>query len=149
MKRRATAVWTGGPRAGEGTVSTATGVFRDVVYTMGTSVMEVPCTSPCEMLAAAEASCVSMMISHELTRRGFHVEHIKADAEIDVTQDGDGFKIPKIHLRIYAVVGDITEADFQDAVQHAKTNCPITRSLKAEVTSEAFIQPLVLAAAGR
>ena len=149
MKRRATAVWTGGPRAGEGTVSTASGVFRNALYTMGTSVMEVPCTSPCELLAAAEASCMSIMICQELTRKGIHVDQITAESELDVVTDGEGFKIPKIHLRIYAVTGDVAEEVFQQAVLHAKKNCPITRSLKAEVTTEAFVQPLVMAAAAR
>lgn len=149
MKRRATAVWTGGPRAGEGTVSTASGVFRNALYTMGTSVMEVPCTSPCELLAAAEASSISMMICQELARRGVHVDQVMTESELDVAADGEGWKIPQIHLKIYAVSGDVAEEDFQQAVQFAKTNCPILRSLKAEVTADAFVQRLALAAAVR
>ena len=141
MKRRATAVWTGGPRAGEGTVSTPSGVFRNALFSMGTSIMEVPCTSPCELLAAALASGMSMNICDELTQLGAHVEQVRTESELDVVSYGEGRKIPKIHLRIYAVASDVSEEDFQQAVQHAKAVCPITRSLKAEVTTEAFMQP--------
>jgi lipoyl-dependent peroxiredoxin len=63
MNRKATATWKGGPRAGEGTITTASGVFDKAFYTSGTSTMDIPCTNPAEILAAAEAGCVSMMVA--------------------------------------------------------------------------------------
>ncbi|HWR17870.1 MAG TPA: OsmC family peroxiredoxin [Terriglobales bacterium] len=145
MKRVATATWKGGPRAGEGTISTVSGVFDKAIYTGGTSSMDVPCTNPSEILAAAEAACVSMMVAKELGKEGITPDHIETEAEIVLAPDGDSWNIPRIHLTVKAHVAEIDSAKFQEAVQRAKKNCPITRSLKSEVSLEALIEPIVLA----
>jgi len=41
---------------------------------------------------------------------------------------------------VKAHVPEIDGAKFQEAVARAKKNCPITRSLKSEVTLEALIE---------
>jgi lipoyl-dependent peroxiredoxin len=145
MKRQATATWKGGPRAGEGSISTASGVFDKAIYTGGTSAMDIPCTNPSEILAAAEAACVSMMVAKELGKEGITPECIETIAEIVLAPDGDSWNIPRIHLTVKAHIAEIESAKFQEAVQRAKRNCPITRSLKSEVTLEAFVEPVVLA----
>ena len=145
MKRSATATWKDGPRAGEGTISTASGVFDRAIYTGGTSAMDVPCTNPSEILAAAEAACISMMVAKELAKEGITPECIETEAEIVLAPDGDSWNIPRIHLLVRAHVSEIDSAKFQEAVQRAKKNCPITRSLKSEVSMEALIEPVVVA----
>ncbi len=145
MKRFAFATWKGGPRAGEGTISTTSGVFDKAIYTGGTSTMDVPCTNPSEILAAAEAACVSMMVSKELAKEGITPECIETKAEIVLAPDGDSWHIPTIHLTVKATLGEVDSAKFQEAVLRAKKSCPITRSLKSEVTMEALIEPLVSA----
>jgi lipoyl-dependent peroxiredoxin len=144
MKRIAKAVWTGGPRAGEGLVSTASGAFDNMVYAVGTSSTGVPCTNPCEMLAAAEAACVSIMVAKELSRAGIESKFIQTLAELDLAQGDEGWHIPKIHLTVHACVSEEREAEFKEAVERAKTECPITRSLKADVTADACIERLPL-----
>lgn len=145
MKRSATATWKGGARAGEGTISTASGVFDRAIYTGGTSAMDVPCTNPSEILAAAEAACVSMMVAKELGKEGIIPDCIETQAEIVLAPDGDSWNIPRIHLLVKAHIAEIDSAKFQEAVLRAKKNCPITRSLKSEVTLEALIEPAVVA----
>jgi lipoyl-dependent peroxiredoxin len=140
MKRSATATWKGGPRAGEGTISTASGVFDRAIYTGGTSAMDVPCTNPSEILAAAEAACISMMVAKELGKEGVTPELIETQAQIVLAPHGDSWNIPKIHLYIKANVTDIDNEKFQEAVKRAKKNCPITRSLKSEITIDAVIE---------
>src|SRR5256885_14583145 len=76
MKRLATAIWKGGRRAGEGTVSTASGVFNNVLFTASTSHEEFPCTCPSEMLAAAAGSCVSLMVAKELATAKIPTDHV-------------------------------------------------------------------------
>ncbi len=147
MKRSATATWKGGPRAGEGSISTASGVFDKAIYTGGTSSMDVPCTNPSEILAAAEAACVSMMVAKELSKEGITPDHIETKAEIVLAPDGDSWNIPRIHLTVKAHVAEVDSSRFQEAVVRAKKSCPITRSLKSEVTLEALIEPVVHAAA--
>jgi len=143
MKRQAVATWKGGPRAGEGTISTASGVFDKSIYTGGTSAMDVPCTNPAEILAAAEAACVSMMVAKELGKEGITAEHIETTSQVVLAPDGDSWNIPRIHLTVKAYVPEIDSEKFEQAVKRAKTNCPITRSLKSEVTLEAIIEAVV------
>lgn len=145
MKRSATATWKGGPRAGEGTIRTASGVFDKVIYTYGTSTMDVPCTNPSEIFAAAEAACVSMMVARELSKEGISPEAIETRAEIELAPDGDSWNIPRIHLTVKAHVPEVDSAKFQEAVIRAKKTCPISRSLKSEITLESLIEPVVLA----
>ena len=142
MKRQATATWKGGPRAGEGTISTASGVFDKAIYTGGTSSMDIPCTNPAEILAAAEAACVSMMVAKELAKEGITAEHIETRSEIVLAPDGDSWNIPRIHLTVKAFLPEVDSEKFQVAVKRAKTNCPITRSLKSEVSFEAMVEPI-------
>src|SRR3954462_1870077 len=145
MKRSATANWKGGPRAGEGSISTASGVFDKAIYTGGTSSMDIPCTNPSEILAAAEAACVSMMVAKELGKEGITPECIETIAEIVLAPDGDSWNIPKIHLTVKAHVPEVDSSKFQEAVVRAKKSCPITRSLKSEVTLEGLLEPVVVA----
>ena len=142
MKRQATATWKGGPRAGEGTISTASGVFDKAIYTGGTSSMDIPCTNPAEILAAAEAACISMMVAKELAKEGITAEHIETNSEIILAPDGDSWNIPRIHVTVKAFVPEIDGEKFQSAVKRAKVNCPITRSLKSEVTLEEMVEPI-------
>ncbi len=142
MKRQATATWKGGPRAGEGTISTASGVFDKAIYTAGTSAMDVPCTNPAEILAAAEAACVSMMVAKELSKEGITAEHIETTSEIILAPDGDSWNIPRIHVTVKAYVAEIDGEKFQAAVKRAKASCPITRSLRSEVSLEAIVEPV-------
>jgi len=147
MKRIATAIWRGGPRAGEGVVSTASGVFNNVIYTFGTTAIDVPCTNPSEMLAAAAASCTSMILAKELEIEGIVSEHIATQAELVITQDKEGWTISSIHLGVKVHMDPANEEVFQKAVQRARQHCPITKSLKAKVTLEAAIEPVMAAVA--
>ncbi len=141
MKRTATAVWVGGPRAGEGTVRTAGGIFEKVIYTFGTSAIDIPCTNPLEMLAAAEASCMALMVSKELAVEGIASKRVEVKAELTVVpQNHDDWSVPKIHLTITGRVPDADSAIFEKTVQRAKQNCPVSRSLKNEITVDAVLE---------
>jgi len=142
MRRQAVATWKGGARAGEGTISTASGVFDKAIFTGGTTAMDIPCTNPAEILAAAEAACLSMMVAKELGMEGVTAEHIETAAEVTLAKDGESWNIPRIHVVVKAYVPEIDGEKFEAAVKRAKTNCPITRSLKSEVTLEAIVEPI-------
>src|SRR3954462_5867831 len=116
MKRNATATWKGGPRVGEGTITTASGVFDRAIYTSGTSSIDVPCTNPAEILAAAEAACVSMMVAKELAKEGITPESIETSSEIVLAPDGDSWNIPRIHLTVKAHIAEVDSAKFEEAV---------------------------------
>jgi organic hydroperoxide reductase OsmC/OhrA len=53
MKRKASAVWTGGIRDGRGKISTDSGVLRDTQYSFSTRFENGAGTNPEELIAAA------------------------------------------------------------------------------------------------
>ena len=141
MKRTATAVWVGGPRAGEGSVRSASGVFNKVIYTFGTSTMDIPCTNPLEMLAAAEAACMALMVAKELAADSIPSNTIEVHAELSIfPQNHDDWSVPKIHLTVKGHVPEVDAEAFDTAVQRAKQNCPVTRSLKTEITLDTILE---------
>ncbi|NMM25380.1 MAG: OsmC family peroxiredoxin [Phycicoccus sp.] len=89
-------------------------------------------TSPEELLGAAHATCFSMALSNGLAKAGTPPTSI--DTKADVTfQPGTG--ITGIVLRVSGSVPGITAAQFATAAQDAKTNCPVSGALKAELIS--------------
>src|SRR5512133_701444 len=97
MIRSATAVWRGGPGAGEGSVITSSGVIS-ALYSFASGFNEEPCTSSGEMLAAAQASCVSLMFTQELAKAGIRPQCVTTHADLKV-QEVDGlWTITDIHL---------------------------------------------------
>lgn len=145
MKKHATATWRGSSRAGEGTISTLSGVFDNSIFTSGTNSMGVPCTNPAEILAAAEAACISMMVAKELAKEHIISDHIETSSEIVLAPEGESWHIPHIHVTVKANVPDMDPEKFDQVVQRAKANCPITRSLKSHVTVEALMEVPVTA----
>jgi len=146
MKKHATAIWRGDHRAGEGTISTLSGVFDNSIYTAGNTAMGVPCTNPAEILAAAEAACISMMVAKELGKERIISDHIETTSQIVLAPDGESWDIPRIHVTVKAHVPEIDAKRFEAAVKRAKDHCPITRSLKAEVTLEIVVESAAMAA---
>ena len=63
MKRRASAVWKGGLKDGNGTISTESGVLSDTQYSFKTRFEQGRGTNPEELIAAAHAGCFSMALS--------------------------------------------------------------------------------------
>lgn len=141
MQRIATAIWKGGPRAGEGTVSTATGVIEHAPYSFTSGSHNEACTSPCELLAAAHASGVALALSAELTRAGFLPQVIETEAVISMEQSGSNWKITASHVNIRARVPDITAERFHSIAELASDICPVSVLLGAtlKVTSDAEV----------
>jgi len=89
-------------------------------------------TSPEELLGAAHATCYSMSLSHALAQAGTPPTAI--DTSADVTfQPGKG--ITGIVLKVSGSVPGITAAQFAEAAKDAKTNCPVSGALKADLIS--------------
>lgn len=139
MIRTATAVWTGGPGAGEGSVTTSSGVINGL-YSFASGFNEEPCTNPGEMLAAAQASCISLMFTQELARAGIRPQKVTTRADLKV-EDVDGlWTITGIHLNVSVEAPQIDPEEFQKIADSARSRCPITRVLNAEVTIDAVIK---------
>ncbi len=130
MKRYATANWKGSGKEGKGTNTTQSGVLKDTQYSYKSRFEEGTGTNPEELVAAAHSACFSMKLSFVLNAAGFTPDNI--DTKCTVTLD-DG-AITTSHLEVKATVPGIDAAKFKEAAEEAKSTCPISKSLKAEVT---------------
>jgi osmotically inducible protein OsmC len=137
MQRTASAHWQGGLKDGKGTVSTQSGVLSQTQYSFGTRFENGVGTNPEELIAAAHAGCFSMALSAQLDGVGVKAEAIDTKASLTFEKVGDGFSITKIHLELRAKVPGADEEKFMKAAADAKTGCPVSRLLKAEITLDA------------
>lgn len=133
MFRSAIAVWTGGPGAGEGTVSTSSGVVSDALYSFGSSIENEPCTSPSEMLAAAVASCISLMVAQEMTRAGLKAEEVRTESLLKLEVKKGRWKVTGIDLNVSADLAKADAEKFREAGKKAKAKCPISQALKVPI----------------
>ncbi len=137
MKRNASAVWRGGLKDGKGQISTQSGVLQDAQYSFGTRFEEGIGTNPEELIAAAHAGCFSMALSGQLGNAGLTADAINTTASVTLEKKEDGFRVTKIHLDVTASIPNATDEQFQTAARNAKTGCPISKLLNAEITMDA------------
>ncbi len=135
MERLATAIWRGGPGAGEGSVSTSSGILYNLLYTFGsTAAGEVPCTNPCEMLAAAVASCTSLMVAQELALAHVMPQQVRTQASVKLENLENGWTVTAVHLHVKGRVPETDQETWEKAVEVAQSKCPIGRALRAPIT---------------
>jgi osmotically inducible protein OsmC len=137
MERKAGAVWKGGLKDGKGTVTTASGVLKATPYSFSTRFENSPGTNPEELIAAAHAGCFSMALSAQLGNAGITPESISTEATLTLEKQEGGFAITKIHLDVAAKIPGGDKAAFDKAAQNAKSGCPVSKVLKAEITMNA------------
>ena len=142
MIRSAVATWRGSPAIGEGAVTTTSGVMSNALYSFGSATGNEPCTSPSEMLAAAVASCVSLMVAQELAKAHLKYEHVKTEAVLTLQEKGGHWDVIGIELHVNAPLPVKDSAKFQKAAKAAKGRCPISRALKVPITMSARLEPI-------
>ena len=128
--RRAEAVWNGSLRDGRGNLKLGSGTYQGE-YSFGTRFENAPGTNPEELIAAAHAGCFSMALSAGLGKAGFNPKRIETTADVTLEKVGEGFKITSIALKTQAQVPNITEQQFKEAAEKAKTGCPVSQALSA------------------
>jgi osmotically inducible protein OsmC len=135
MVRNATAVWNGSGKEGNGKLTSASKVLNNTPYSYKTRFENEPGTNPEELIAAAHAGCFTMKLSFVLGEGGFTPESL--ETKCDITFEGGA--ITKSHLTVNAKVPGISNEKFQEAVKNAEQNCPISKLLKTEISSEATL----------
>jgi len=133
MVRTAVAIWKGGPGAGEGTVSTSSGVISNALYFFGSGTGNEPCTSPSEMLAAAVASCISLMVAREMAQAGLQDEYVKTESQLTLEDKKSHWEITAIELKVVATIPEVHAKKFQRVAESAKAKCPISRALRVPI----------------
>ena len=139
INRKASAVWNGSIKEGKGTISTESGVLESTQYSFSTRFEDGKGTNPEELIAAAHAGCFSMALSGQLTTAGHAPESINTTATVTMEKTDAGFTVTKVHLDVTAKVPGIDAAGFETAANNAKSGCPISRLLKAEITMTATL----------
>jgi osmotically inducible protein OsmC len=140
MKRKASAVWNGSLKEGNGRISTESGTLREAQYSFSTRFENGVGTNPEELIAAAHAGCFSMALSGQLTTAGHAPESINTTATVTMEKTDAGFTVTNVHLEVAARVPGIDQAGFETAANNAKAGCPISRLLKAEITMDATLE---------
>ena len=136
--RRADVTWQGSLMEGSGTISSTTsGKLGEQKVSWPNRAEDNPdATSPEELIAAAHAACFSMALSHGLAQAGNAPEELNTSATVTF-QPGQG--ITKIALTVEGRVPGIDAAQFEEAAQTAKANCPVSKALAGvpEITLDA------------
>ena len=143
MQRSASAVWHGGGKDGQGTLSTPSGVLREQPYSSRTRFESADGragTNPEELIAAAHAGCFSMALSGQLGQAGLTAESISTTASVRLEKTDAGFTITSVHLDVVARVPGADQAAFEKAAANAKAGCPVSRVLNAQITMEARLE---------
>jgi osmotically inducible protein OsmC len=135
MKRKATAVWKGSGKEGNGHLTTQSNILSKTQYSFNSRFAEGTGTNPEELVAAAHAGCFSMKLSFVLGEAGFTPDELSTECTITL---GDG-AITGAHLVLKAKVPNITQEKFKACAEDAKKNCPISKLLNTNITLEASL----------
>ncbi|MFN4070724.1 MAG: OsmC family protein [Thermus caldifontis] len=136
--RRASAVWEGGLRNGQGLMKLQSQAFEGP-YSFPSRFEEGPGTNPEELIAAAHAGCFSMALAASLEREGFTPKRVSTEARVHLEMVEGKATINRINLVTEAEVPGIAPEKFLEIAQAAKEGCPVSRALGAvgEITLEA------------
>ncbi len=137
IKKNGSAIWKGGLKDGTGEVTTESGVLASAQYGFNKRFEGEPGTNPEELIGAAHASCFAMALSMILGQDDLTADEINAKSEVTLEQKDDGFAVTKIHLDVTAKVPGADEAAFSKAANAAKSGCPISKLMNAEITMDA------------
>ena len=140
MQSTASAVWKGSLKAGSGAISSRSGVLSDTAYTFATRFEGSAGTNPEELVAAAHAGCFSMALSAQLGEAGLTPDHVSTTATVTLEQTDGGFAVTKIHLDVSARIPGADRSAFDTAANNAKTGCPISKLMNAEISMSANLE---------
>ncbi|AWA30496.1 OsmC family peroxiredoxin [Flavobacterium magnum] len=135
MKRNATAVWKGSLKEGNGRLTTQSKVLDNSQYSFKTRFEDGIGTNPEELIAAAHSGCFTMQLSAYISEEGYEIESIETKCDIDF-QNG---AIVSSVLTVNGKVNGISAEKFQELVDKAEKNCPISKLLNTDISSTATL----------
>jgi lipoyl-dependent peroxiredoxin len=136
--RQASVTWWGTPHRGRGAITTPSAVLKKASYTSGGD-HDQRGTNPPELIAAAHAGSFSMTLANELGEAGYRPDQVQTTATVTMEKMVSGWTMTQIHLDVVATVSRLAQCDFIDATLRAKTNCPISRLLNANISMSATL----------
>ncbi|MEX0881129.1 MAG: OsmC family protein [Thermoanaerobaculia bacterium] len=140
MKRQAIAEWRGDLKTGKGSLTTDSGVLSQTPYSFTTRFESEKGTNPEELVAAAHAGCFTMALSAELGKANLTAESLRTTGTVTLEKQAGGWEVGESHLELVAKVPGASEEAFRQAAETAKTNCPMSKLLKAKITLDARLE---------
>ena len=134
--RQATVIWLGTRQHGKGAITTPSAVFKKTPYVFGPQ-LKGRSTNPPELIAAAHAGSFSIALANELGDAGYSPAQIDTTATVTMENIAAGWTLTQIHLDVIAAVPKAAQCDFIDAALRAKSSCPISRLLGANISMRA------------
>jgi lipoyl-dependent peroxiredoxin len=137
MERKASAVWYGEVRSGQGSLSTESGVLKEAQFSFKTRFENGIGTNPEELLAAAHAGCFAMALSAQLGIAKLTARRLDVTATITLEVVGGHHAVTKSHLDLSAHVPGATQQAFDAAVKAAEIGCPVSKLFRAAISADA------------
>lgn len=125
--------WEGSLLEGGGSTTTDSPALDNTRVTWKARTGGSPGTTPEELLGAAHATCFSMALAGALAKAGHDPDHLDVAAHVSFGPGGDGYEVKGIELTVEGVVPGIDEATFREFAEGAKTGCPISKALDANL----------------
>lgn len=127
--RKANAEWKGNLKEGNGTITSESGVLKNIAYNFVSRFDQGKETNPEELIGAAHSACFSMALANSLAGAGFTVNSVKTDAKVHIEKLESGFTITKIELDVVGDVAGIDQKTFLEHAEKTKTGCPVSKAL--------------------
>ncbi len=138
--RKASVLWKGGARRGTRVVTTDSGVLKRAKFSLGLPLNNKSHTDPAELMAAAHASSFSLALSNELGLSASAAGEIVTAVTVTLEHLATGWTVVNIHLNVLARLPKVTQGRFIDASVRAKTNCVVSRLLRANISMNAKLE---------
>ena len=140
FRRKATVIWLGVHPQGKGAMTTPSAVLKRTPYASGTRFRQGKRTNPPELIAAAHAGSFSIALADELGAAGYRPKQIDTTATVTMENVAAGWTMTQIHLEVVATVPNTPQCDFIDATLRAKTTCPVSRLVHANISMSAKLK---------
>ena len=100
-------------------------------------------TSPEELLAASQAACYAMALSHTLAGKGHTAERLDVDATCTAEKpENAGLQVKTMAITVRGTVPGIDNETFQQIAREAEQGCPIANAIRGnvEITLDAALE---------
>lgn len=139
MKSTGHSTWTGTWKEGHGTLSTGTPTLPPTTYSFSSRFEGTLGGSPEELLAVAEAGCFNQALANNLGMIGHEAQSIETAVEIELVIPDGHPKVTGLHISVAVRAAGITQKEFAECAERARTNCTIAKLLNRELTMEAVL----------
>jgi osmotically inducible protein OsmC len=133
--------WTGETQESARKATTGRGALKNPKLSSSAPHKNRAETNPAALIATAHASSFSQALAKELGLKIVATGEIVTRATVTMEHLAAGWTIMNVHLHVVARLPKVTQGRFIDAAIQAKTNCVVSRSLRANISMDARLEP--------